>query len=106
MCNPLAYVSLATWVEKIECSNPNVSFLRDPGAKLFVFGIPEDMGDKKLADLFSPYGTVMYSKVGVEKETGRNRTYGMSLGFSILSLLFCVLIGYPQEAFLMLLLTN
>ena len=42
-----------------------------------MFGIPEDMGDKKLADLFSPYGAVIYSKVGVEKDTGRNRTYGM-----------------------------
>jgi len=29
-----------------------------------------------LADLFTPYGTVIYSKVGVEKDTGRNRTYG------------------------------
>lgn len=34
------------------------------------------MGDKKLADLFTPYGTVIYSKVGVEKDTGRNKTYG------------------------------
>jgi hypothetical protein len=48
------------------------------GANLFVFGIPEDMGDKKLADLFSPYGSVVYAKVGVEKDTGRNRTYGKS----------------------------
>jgi hypothetical protein len=46
------------------------------GANLFVFGIPEDLGDKKLADLFTPYGTVIYSKIGVEKDTGRNRTYG------------------------------
>ncbi|KAG0581130.1 hypothetical protein KC19_4G227100 [Ceratodon purpureus] len=60
------------------------------GAKLFVFGIPEDMGDKKLAELFAPFGTVTYSKVGVEKETGRNRTYGMSLAISILLLQFCV----------------
>lgn len=35
------------------------------------------MGDKKLADLFTPCGTVIYAKVGVEKDTGRNRTYGM-----------------------------
>lgn len=56
-----------------------------------MFGIPEDMGDKKLADLFTPYGTVIYAKVGVEKDTGRNRTYGMSplsLSFSQSSPLF------------------
>jgi len=64
-----------------------MEFSLGPGAKLFVFGIPEDMGDKKLADLFAPFGTVIYSKVGVEKETGRNRTYGMSLVFSIQTLL-------------------
>ena len=47
------------------------------------------MGDKKLADLFTPYGTVIYSKVGVEKDTGRNRTYGTNpscLAFSRFSL--------------------
>jgi hypothetical protein len=56
-----------------------------------VFGIPEDLGDKKLAELFTPFGTVSYAKVGVEKETGRNRTYGMSLSFPSL-----VLISYPH----------
>jgi len=65
------------------------TFVLVSGANLFVFGIPEDMGDKKLADLFTPYGTVIYSKVGVEKDTGRNRTYGMTpfflLFFSIFS---------------------
>lgn len=41
-----------------------------------MFGIPEDMGDQKLAELFSPYGSVLYAKVGVEKETGRGKGYG------------------------------
>lgn len=71
-------MSLVTFVV-VDADN---RFLLIPGgAKLFVFGIPEDLGDKKLADLFTPFGTVIYAKVGVEKETGRNRTYGMSLSF-------------------------
>eukprot|EP00246_Nothoceros_aenigmaticus_P011279 TRINITY_DN3008_c0_g2_i2.p1 TRINITY_DN3008_c0_g2~~TRINITY_DN3008_c0_g2_i2.p1 ORF type:complete len:463 (-),score=48.68 TRINITY_DN3008_c0_g2_i2:1224-2612(-) len=55
------------------------------GANLFVFGIPEDMGDQKLAELFSPYGSVIYAKVGVEKDTGRGKGYGSYriIGFRI-----------------------
>lgn len=66
----------ATPVKSTPAPPPPTATSGPQGANLFVFGIPEDMGDKKLADLFTPYGTVIYSKVGVEKDTGRNKTYG------------------------------
>jgi hypothetical protein len=57
------------------------------------------MGDKKLADLFTPYGTVIYSKVGVEKDTGRNRTYGMNPSSCISSIFSSVTLGFSPDFF-------
>lgn len=58
------------------------------GVKFFVFGIFEDMGDKKLVDLFILYGIVMYLKVGVEKEIGCNWIYGIFFIFFNLFIVF------------------
>ncbi|CAM6129183.1 unnamed protein product [Calypogeia fissa] len=47
-----------------------------PGANLFVFRIPDDFTDETLKETFAPFGNVVSSRVGVERESGRNRGFG------------------------------
>ncbi|GBG59460.1 hypothetical protein CBR_g38484 [Chara braunii] len=47
-----------------------------PGANLFVFRIPDDFTDENLTQTFTPFGNVISARVGVEKESGRNRGFG------------------------------
>lgn len=70
-------VSLNGMRESMSTGNPVSGTTRGPqGANLFVFGIPDDFNDRKLAELFSAYGRVLYAKVGVERDTGRGKGYG------------------------------
>eukprot|EP00271_Cylindrocystis_brebissonii_P015349 TRINITY_DN3795_c0_g3_i1.p1 TRINITY_DN3795_c0_g3~~TRINITY_DN3795_c0_g3_i1.p1 ORF type:complete len:257 (+),score=108.94 TRINITY_DN3795_c0_g3_i1:80-772(+) len=46
------------------------------GANLYVFGIPDEYSDQKLAGLFAPYGTVVHARLVVDKETGKSKGYG------------------------------
>lgn len=47
-----------------------------PGANLFVFNIPDSFADGDLANLFSGFGTLMSSKVFIDKATGRGKGFG------------------------------
>ncbi|CAM6032573.1 unnamed protein product [Sphagnum compactum] len=47
-----------------------------PGANLFVFRIPDDFTDENLKETFAPFGNVINARVGVERESGRNRGFG------------------------------
>ncbi|KAG0629215.1 hypothetical protein M758_1G085700 [Ceratodon purpureus] len=47
-----------------------------PGANLFVFRIPDDFTDESMKDTFAPFGNVISARVGVERESGRNRGFG------------------------------
>jgi len=47
-----------------------------PGANLFVFNIPDSFGDADLAGLFASFGTLMSSKVFIDKATGRGKGFG------------------------------
>ncbi|KAL3679106.1 hypothetical protein R1sor_022062 [Riccia sorocarpa] len=47
-----------------------------PGANLFVFRIPDDFTDETLKETFDPFGNVISARVGVERESGRNRGFG------------------------------
>jgi cold-inducible RNA-binding protein len=44
--------------------------------KLFVAGIPFDMDDQELKEIFSDYGTVDSAKVITDRETGKSRGFG------------------------------
>ncbi|CAK9875825.1 unnamed protein product [Sphagnum jensenii] len=44
-----------------------------PGANLFLFRIPDDFTDENLKETFAPFGNVINARVGVERESGRNR---------------------------------
>ncbi|MBM3431997.1 MAG: hypothetical protein FJX92_03195 [Bacteroidetes bacterium] len=43
--------------------------------KLFVAGLPYDMGDAELTEFFDKFGTVSSAKVTMDKETGKSRGF-------------------------------
>ena len=44
--------------------------------KLFVAGLPNDMDDQELKEIFEGYGKVAHAKVILDKETGLGRGFG------------------------------
>ena len=46
------------------------------GKKMFVGGLPYEVDEAKLRELFSPYGKVVGAKVIMDRETGRSKGFG------------------------------
>ena len=44
--------------------------------KLFVAGLPYDMDDRELQEIFGDYGTVNSAKVIMDRDTGKSRGFG------------------------------
>lgn len=44
--------------------------------KLFVTGLPYDLDDAELMEIFEKYGTISSAKVAIDKETGKSRGFG------------------------------
>lgn len=44
--------------------------------KLFVAGLPFDVDDQELKEMFEPYGSVTSAKVIHDRETGKSRGFG------------------------------
>ncbi|MFN2439910.1 MAG: RNA recognition motif domain-containing protein [Chitinophagaceae bacterium] len=44
--------------------------------KLFVAGLPYDLDDNELMEIFEKFGAVNSAKVAVDKETGESRGFG------------------------------
>ena len=43
--------------------------------KLFVAGLPYDLYDEELVEIFEKFGTIASAKVAVDKETGKSRGF-------------------------------
>ena len=43
---------------------------------LFVAGLPYDLDDAELMEIFEKFGTVNSAKVAMDKETGKSRGFG------------------------------
>ena len=43
---------------------------------LFVAGLPYDLDDDELMEIFEKFGTITSAKVAIDKETGKSRGFG------------------------------
>ncbi|MBK7883680.1 MAG: RNA-binding protein [Chitinophagaceae bacterium] len=43
---------------------------------LFVTGLPYDLDDAELEEIFEKFGTISSAKVAMDKETGKSRGFG------------------------------
>jgi len=44
--------------------------------KLFVAGLPYDLDDNELVEIFEKFGPIISAKVAIDKETGESRGFG------------------------------
>ncbi len=44
--------------------------------KIFVAGLPYDLDDAELEEIFEKFGTVMSAKVAMDRETGKSKGFG------------------------------
>ncbi len=44
--------------------------------KLFVAGLPYDLDDNELMEIFEKFGAIISAKVAIDKETGESRGFG------------------------------
>ena len=44
--------------------------------KLFVAGLPYDLDDAELMEIFEKFGTVVTARVAMDKETGKSKGFG------------------------------
>ena len=44
--------------------------------KLFVTGLPYDLDDAELEEIFEKFGTIASAKVAIDRETGKSRGFG------------------------------
>jgi cold-inducible RNA-binding protein len=53
-----------------------LTFTKNIYMKLFVAGLPYDLDDAELEEIFEKFGTVASAKVTMDKETGKSRGFG------------------------------
>ena len=44
--------------------------------KIFVAGLPYDLDDSELEEIFEKFGTIISAKVAMDKETGKSKGFG------------------------------
>ncbi len=51
-------------------------FTKNIYMKLFVAGLPYDLDDAELEEIFEKFGTVTSARVAIDKETGKSKGFG------------------------------
>jgi RNA recognition motif-containing protein len=53
-----------------------ITFAQITNMNIFVAGLPYDLDDAELEEIFEKFGTVASAKVAMDKETGKSRGFG------------------------------
>jgi cold-inducible RNA-binding protein len=53
-----------------------VYFYKKTEMKIFVAGLPYDLDDAELIEIFEKFGTIASAKVAIDKETGKSKGFG------------------------------
>ena len=54
----------------------SITFAQINSMNIFVAGLPYDLDDAELEEIFEKFGTVASAKVAMDKETGKSRGFG------------------------------
>jgi len=68
------------WLQELisEKDNPYnfVHLQKNNLMKIFVAGLPYDLDDDELVEIFEKFGTIISAKVAMDKETGKSKGFG------------------------------
>ena len=69
----------------VERANPREDKNYGPeGANLFIYYLPQEFRESHLEDLFKPYGTILSTRVYIDRVTNQSKCFGRSFALGVL----------------------